>query len=132
MKRDMDLVRNILLYVEEHSKPSSPDMMSLVSGVEDGPQKLSYHMTMLVEEAGYLRGNRRVSVSASGSEYLYMEVTWDGHEFLETLRDPSIWEKTKKAAGAAGSTSVKVLLEVGTMIVKEVAIDQAKKLGILP
>ena len=55
MKRDMELVRNLLLKIAEANGPL--DFDDLVKDADDDYRSLAtYHMQMLVEEAGFLRG----------------------------------------------------------------------------
>jgi Hypothetical protein (DUF2513) len=33
-----------------------------------------------------------------GKNWVDLNLTWQGHEFLETVRDPDVWERTKEGA----------------------------------
>ena len=50
-----------------------------------------------------------------------------GHEFLDTLRDPEIWRRTKQGAKKIGSASIDVLFTLGKAYAKEL---MQEKLGI--
>ena len=39
-------------------------------------------------------------------------LTWQGHEFLDTVRDPEIWRKTKERAGSVASVGVSFIWEI--------------------
>lgn len=56
-----------------------------------------------------------------GPDWLDLQLTWHGHEFLDTLRDPTVWERAKGVAEKAGGASLQVLLEVGKAIIVETA-----------
>jgi len=90
MKRDMDLVRNILLKAE--SFPAGPPMLYRVGEVED--LVLLYHLEMLIE-AGLLRGKISRSQGTRGDIIGISGLTWEGHEWIETVRSDSVWETTK-------------------------------------
>lgn len=86
MKRDWDLVRKLLLEVE-----------SLAPGVElapiDGDWIEAEHMALIIE-VGYCEGPLERSVN--GLPYVAINrLTWSGHEFLNTIRDDSIWNHVK-------------------------------------
>jgi hypothetical protein len=46
-----------------------------------------------------------MSRSLSG-HYAIKRLTWEGHDFLNSIRDPKIWEKTKKGVEGAGGFTV--------------------------
>ena len=85
MKRDMDLVRQLLLRVEEGQGPS---MSELLTKPED--MELYGHHTRILIDAGFLTGIDASSMTSL--DWLDLQLTWKGHEFLDTLRDPTIWD----------------------------------------
>ena len=98
MKRDMDLVRLILLKIEEDYVSTA-----LYNIEVDGYDKetIAYHCKIL-HEAGF--------ISDYGARYadnaLYSfgvgSLTWEGNEFLDKIRDDSFWGKTKDAIKKKG------------------------------
>lgn len=103
MKRDMDLVREILLKIEadpafDGNRAQGVSAAGL--GITDyTDQEVIYNAVQLVE-AGYLVGNVRMAPSGI---VIVTKMTWLGHEYLDATRDPDVWEKTKaKAKGVAG------------------------------
>ncbi len=46
------------------------------------------------------------------------EITWDGHEYLETIRDPEIWKETKACAESIGSFGIETIKSIATGFVK--------------
>ncbi len=122
MKRDMDLVREILLAIE-----GSPHAIVGLPPVIYGytaPQ-ISHHTHMLIE-AGYLRAvvDRSHSVTP---DIRHIGLTWQGHELLETIRDPEIWKTTKHGAATVGSWTMGM---IGTLA--KAAIEaKARELGLI-
>ncbi|MBD2841317.1 DUF2513 domain-containing protein [Erythrobacter rubeus] len=53
-------------------------------------------------------------------------MTWEGHEFLDKVRDPEIWRKTKKGASELNSWGVKLIGEMATGYIRA----KATELGI--
>lgn len=89
MQRDMDLVRQILLEVEQ--KIGALDAKEIeIEGAE--PNTVNYHVGLLVD-AGLLRAENVTSMGRL--EYLVQGLTWEGHEFLDASRNSQIWEKAK-------------------------------------
>jgi hypothetical protein len=40
------------------------------------------------------------------------KLTWDGHDFLDSVRDPEIWNKTKDGMKAAGGFTFELLRDL--------------------
>lgn len=91
MKRDMDLVRKILLEIEE--KYVSTAIYGLeVEGYDTAA--VAYHCKIL-HDAGLISdynanyGDDEIDYFSVGS------LTWDGHDYLDKVRDDTLWAKTK-------------------------------------
>jgi hypothetical protein len=119
MKRDMDLIRTILLKIEADPKFDSAYFHSVGAtrlGITDHTDaEVIYHVAMLVD-AGLLVGNARM---ATGGTVMVSKLSWPGHDFLDSVRDPTIWEKTKKGANDAGGFTVELLKDLAKGFVKK-------------
>ena len=101
MKRNMDKVRSVLLALEEIEGAFITALKAAPLGdTKDWAETIEY--LRLLESAGYVENSGRSSY----------RMTWAGHEFLETVRDPEIWSKTKEGANKLGSWSIKLLSEL--------------------
>lgn len=49
-------------------------------------------------------------------------MTYEGHEFLDTIREKTGWDKTKEIAKKTGAGSIKLLGEIAKEVVKTAAI----------
>lgn len=121
MKRDMDLVREILLAVEASE---SPDGWITLELPERAPAELSYHV-MLLHEAGMLIGMDLSTLD--GTEWQPERLTYQGHEFLDTIRDSEVWKRTKAGAEQAGVASVAFVWDLAKAYGKQVI---GERLGI--
>lgn len=45
-------------------------------------------------------------------------LTWKGHEFLDDIRDPDIWQKTKERAGSLASVGIAFVWEIAKAEIK--------------
>src|SRR5262249_21840086 len=116
MKRDMDLVRTILLQVEER-EDGRPIYLNLPDFSDD---IVAQHVRLLGRQ-----GFVEISDSASLSNQYACEplrLTWAGHDFLEAIRNDTIWNKNKQQAkekgGALSFEIIKALaLHVGKTLV---------------
>jgi len=125
MKRDMDLVRALLLAVEEKGDEDGRLYINVGSdreklGLADySPFAISYHIGLL-GQAGFIEVSPLLSAEGYG-EFDIERMTWDGHEFLDNVRDAKIWRLTKEGAKKAGSASVGLLAELAKGYAKQMA-----------
>ena len=115
MKRDMDLVRRILLDVE-----SAPREMNLGDFKYGGKtdNEVGYHIDLLVYH-GLLDADVKKDW---GGDYILATVsglTWDGCDYLDAIRDNTGWAKTKKAIkDTVGNTTMAIIKEVASAVAK--------------
>jgi len=111
MKRDMELVRLILLKIEEH-----PHAMGFVplefEGVPD--DVVSYHVKLLADH-GIIEATNASSLR--GICWRAKRLTWDGHDFIEAIREESNWSRAKKWVLDAGKL---VTIETLKLAVKSI------------
>ena len=94
MVRNWDTVRAILLKLEAAEAAHTTLTLDQVDGIDR--QQVGYHM-MLLNEAGLIEAKILKSSSGDGAiaTALARRLTWEGHEFLDKIRDPSMWGKIK-------------------------------------
>lgn len=114
MKRDMELIRKILIAIEEDPNEPMGWIDLEIEGYED--QVVSYHIELLYR-AGMV-GARDLS-SMSGYEWKVTKLTWSGHEFLDSIKNESVWSKLKEKLGSDVSS-------LPITVVSQVAIEAAK------
>lgn len=123
MKRDMDLVRDILLAIE-----AEPLGVTGYFNIEGKNQRVVEAHVKLLKDAGYL-ASEKAAMLAGGRMERDLTLTWAGHEFLETIRDPKIWEATKSNAKQVGNWSLSLLAELAKGLIRQKAIDLGFPLG---
>ena len=110
MQRNMDLIREILLVIEESDETPLGWITFSLPGRSNN--EISYHVKLLYE-AGLIEAIDASSMGPDGFDWKAKSLTWHGHEFLDAARDNTIWAKVKaKVAAAVGTTSVEVMLEL--------------------
>ena len=114
MKRDMDLVREIMLKVE--ALPAGPPVLYRMGEVED--LVLLNHLEMLIE-AGLVRGKISRSQGSRGDVIGISTLTWEGHEWVDAVRDPRVWDEAKTTLlESGGSLSFELTKAVATRILR--------------
>lgn len=114
MKRDLDLIRSLLLEIEEKEDGSGQQVD--VNGGDRSSREIVGHLFMLYE-AGFIDARDASHMSARG--ILVRRVTWEGHEFLDSIRDPEIWKQTKASAGKVGGFTMDVLAQLAKGLIKK-------------
>lgn len=118
MKRDADLVRKILLFLEE--KPNDEIVKELEFDGHD-KSEVMYHF-ILMDQAGLLRCERETSFSTPDRviRVYPFSLTWQGHELLEASRNETTWNKAKVIIKSkSGALSIDVLKELLIAMAKE-------------
>ena len=113
MKRDMDLIRQLLLEIE-----SSEDWVGGKPNVPGYPEAtIDYNLDLLIA-AGLVNSDDPPYRTFGGTLHVaIMGLTWEGHDFLDTVRQESIWNKTKDAIGGSGFQSLPFTLLKETAVV---------------
>ena len=124
MKRDMDLVRRILLAIE--AEPADPDAESEdpATGIDADEFRVSEHVRLVIE-AGLVEGHVLSSIGGEAAPSHLQRLTWAGHDYLDAVRSDSVWRKVKESAAKHG-------LELTLDLAKALAIHYARDLLGLP
>jgi hypothetical protein len=118
MKRDMELIRKILLFAE--GSPSHIERPFMVPRIEGYEQLVVYEHVALLKDAGYLLAvfSKATDVIPQ-NRWLIVRLTWAGHEFLAAARNDTIWQKVMDKLKAEGiSAPVEVLKDLLGMLVR--------------
>lgn len=97
MKRDMDLIRAILLHISDHEEA----MVQEVKLDQFSPAQVAYHVNLLAE-AGYITGMPTQTLPYDVPEWIEVRLTWDGYEFIDAARNETVWAKFKKTVAEKG------------------------------
>jgi predicted MarR family transcription regulator len=108
VKRDMDLVREILLAIESDRRLDGTQFLRFALPDQD-THEVGYTVDRLIH-AGLVEGSR--DRRAHGQAPMVSALTWEGHEFLDNIRDPGVWAETKEKAKPLLSVSLAVLAEI--------------------
>lgn len=112
---DKDLIRQILLYVEENGNDKLPVYNIEIDGYTD--EEIKYHFKRLLE-ADIINGE---VVGLQGNKVRFNCLTWYGHECLDRIRDKELWEKVKRDIEVYGvkSVTLDIIKAYAEKIIKE-------------
>ncbi len=114
MKRDMDLIRVMLLAAESDSSGYA----SKIEIPDYTEEQINYH-AFLLGEAGLAKVSSITTNYSKGPEAMVINLTWAGHEFLDSARDNTIWNQAKDKIGKIGGAAIQVWIAL--------LIEQGKK-----
>jgi len=113
MKRDMELIRKILLQAESGADGYCPAIR--VDGYDES--QTGYHCYLIVT-MGFAIGE--AGTGDTGPNYRMTYLTAAGHDFIDAVRDDTVWKRTSGLVKAAvTSVSIDLLKEVATHYAKE-------------
>lgn len=123
MKRDMDLIRKMLMDLEDGGNRAWEGLDRQDKALQ---KKHGYH-AYLLKDAGLIHAKDAgpVHVSDISTDHPFLPrytpryLTWAGHEFLDAARDEERWNKAKGIAASMGGFAVSVMKEVLAALVKE-------------
>ncbi|MGG5372850.1 hypothetical protein IGI67_004523 [Enterococcus sp. AZ196] len=83
---------------------------------EFSKEEILYNSILLIN-AEYLSGKNSMVDYAGNVMFELNGLTWSGHHFLDTVRDPKVWRETKKVAGKFASVSLTFTERIAASII---------------
>lgn len=120
MKLDIACVRDILLFVESLPFNSVATIDTLHEAYPQYTEEIITYNCLKLIEAGYIDGMTASMMRSylPGIKCITC-MTYEGHQFLETIRPETVFEKTKNTLSAIGTGSFAIAKEIGTSLLTE-------------
>lgn len=114
MKRDMDLIREILLAIEseDHGFASKIEIPGYTE------EQIDYH-AYLLGEAGLAKVCDVTHQGSKSPEAMISCLTWSGHEFLDSARENNRWNQAKEMIKKIGGASIEIWGSLLTDLMKK-------------
>lgn len=116
MKLNQECVRDILLYFEENLSYSNSISTSNLSLKDYTCDEITYTIDKL-HQYGYIDAHPIIADGMMPIFKVY-SLTYEGHQFLDNIRDNKVWLKTKSTVSKFASVSISVLADVASSIIK--------------
>ncbi|NMC56506.1 MAG: DUF2513 domain-containing protein [Eubacteriaceae bacterium] len=100
MQRDMELIRKILFAIEEKYVDTWLDSSELLIDGYD-MKTIGYHCAIL-QDAGLIAYYDGLYGGDELVEFGVGRLTWNGHEFLDKIKNDTVWNKTKETISKKG------------------------------
>lgn len=118
MKRDMDIIRMILMQQETGETP--PELAKY-------PEELVVYNVALMKDAGLLVAEILKDHQGSPRGAAIIRMTWAGHDFLDATRNDTVWNTAKEKILRPGASWTFDLLKES---LKALARQQLAKIGL--
>lgn len=118
MKRDDDLIRSLMFEAEAATDWRLSERGAVVLNPDPESNRRAYHLILLCDAGLFSQVGKGV-----------FRLTNSGHDWLATVRDDTVWSKTKVAAGKVGGASLQILGSIATGYVKQKLVELGVPLG---
>ena len=120
MKLLHDCIRDVLLCLEDNLEDNRViSTQKVLETIQDYSLEDINYTCKKLNEAGYIKAKQYI-----GREIVITEITYNGHMFLDNIRDNAIWKETKSKISKLASVSLPVIQQVASQLI-------AKSLGIM-
>lgn len=123
MKLNHDCVRDLLLYIEEHSSYDTKIDVNKLKFKNYSNSDLIYTADKLFE-ANYLNCIKSNQFNNSSPSIIIKSITYDGHQFLDNIRDDGVWKNTKSILSKFTSTSLGIISDISSQIISNIILKQ--------
>jgi hypothetical protein len=115
VQRDMNLIRQILFRIENHAGAFAPQDYAVEGYTAD---QVGYHVWLL-GQAGLMKVIDVTSHGSSGPQAVPLNLTWEGHDFIDAARSETTWSQAmKKAKSVGGSLSFVVFKQLLESVIR--------------
>ncbi|MFC5506559.1 DUF2513 domain-containing protein [Bosea massiliensis] len=116
----MEIIRTLLLKLEQmEMDPGSMRGLSCyrdelkIEGVTG--EAIGHHLEMMID-AGLIHVDKGRMIN--GHEIYFQRVSWQGHEFIASIRDQEVWKQTKEVARKGGVEAIAAVWDIAKAIGK--------------
>ncbi|WP_295749775.1 DUF2513 domain-containing protein [uncultured Holdemanella sp.] len=118
MELNKDCVRDILLKCKELLHMNDDGTMNILSSKDLHEVLPNYDLSVIkysvlkMKEAKLINAKIFSYDDSIIDEFLIIDITYFGHEFIEQIKDDNNWNKVKDVAKKVGSSSIDILLQI--------------------
>ena len=119
MKLNYDCLRKILLTIEneldwnEHLQFCYTNLVDMTEALTDFSKAEIAYASKMAIEAGLIDAHI-YDCDTCIIDIRYYGLTYEGHQFLDTVRENKIWKKTKDIINSAGGASLSIMKSIAT------------------
>ncbi len=122
MKLNNECVRDLLLYIEENVGLN--EYLSIrKSKIKNYSHEELIYTSKKLHEAGYINAEIEDYLDGGHEIYIY-SLTWNGHKFLDNVRDNKVWKTTKGIVSKFSSVSLGIIENVAAQVITNIITQQ--------
>lgn len=123
MKLNHDCIRDLLLYIEENSSYSNKINLNYITLKNYSTEEILYTADKLIE-ANLLDCIRANQFTNSLPSIIVRSITFEGHKFLDNIRDNVVWKNTKNILSKFTSTSIGMVGDIASQVISKIISQQ--------
>lgn len=117
LKLNSDCVRDLLLYLEENLNFNNMVTINTLKLSNYSSDDLIYTSQKLIE-ADFIECTISKVINSRYPIIKVKSITYNGHQFLDSIRDNSIWKDAKNKASKLASVSLPILQQLAASLIK--------------
>ncbi len=122
MRLNQDCVRDSLLYFEYYLTNTNvfilePSLYTKTQYLEGYSNQDFLYTCLKLKEAGFINCKETHYAGLSIPKLSISSITWNGHKFLDNVRDVKIWNKTKNILTPLKSISIDLISETASKVI---------------
>lgn len=127
MKLNLDCMRDILIEMEkaEYGEPIYPQ--KIYNALPQYSQNEINYSFIKLKEANFIKAVTHSRMDYDTTVSRLDDITYEGHQFLASIRSDTIWNKTKGILNEVGTTSISSVIQTASTIAQAII---SKKLGL--
>ena len=119
MKRDWDVIREVLIEIEEMPDKDRFNKSYTLGGQKTPEEMSKAEHALLLWQGEYVTGT--YGNTAYGAGIIMPGLSWAGHDLLDTLRSKPVWEKIKTTAKDKGiELTFEAVKSLGSLALKSI------------
>ncbi|MGE7667388.1 DUF2513 domain-containing protein [Ureibacillus composti] len=124
MRRDMELVRNLLIEIADEVQQFNlnPGHLNADEIAKENDKLIKYHLEIM-EQAGLITYEMMNFMGGTVS-FSNVKLTWHGQDYLSSIENENVWNKTKEVAKTKGFEIAKMSFD----LLFDLALKQGKQL----
>lgn len=128
MQLNHDCVRDILLACEKLPYNHYFSKSELLDTLQNHTEDDILYSILKLDEAKYLNINIYAADGLPIYDLYLSGITWEGHKFLDTIRDNEVWSQTKSILGKVSSASITFASNVASQVLTNII---SKQMGLM-
>ena len=127
MKLNHDCIRDLMLHIESETTINKGLDLTKIELLDYSSDDIMY-TALKLKDAGYIEASRRAADNNVVYFFNVSSITWNGHHFLDNIRDVGVWKDTKNILSKFSSVSIGFVENVSSQVISNLI---SKQMGLI-